>query len=64
MKMEEHPKREKLERFLRNELIADEAAEILLHLDQCEICRKLAANEDPKKIKQVIEELFAEETGL
>jgi hypothetical protein len=56
--MEKHLSREKLELFMRDLLPADEAVEILLHLDECDQCGKLLPEENPQ---DTIERLLGED---
>ena len=59
--MEKHITKEKLEMFLRDELPGEEAAEILLHLDDCNDCRDLLPDASSE---EMLEEVIAEETKI
>lgn len=56
--MENHPTKKELELFLRDLLPGEAALEILLHLEDCNICRDALPNDD---VYKVIENLLLED---
>ncbi|HRH44132.1 MAG TPA: hypothetical protein PKY82_21045 [Pyrinomonadaceae bacterium] len=51
--MSEHLSPEKIKLFLEDKLSADEAVEVLLHLNNCQECHKLAPEKKPEEILEI-----------
>lgn len=56
--MDGHPLPGQIELFLADKLIAEEAVEILLHLEDCQECQAML----PRKTPEEIEEMFFRES--